>query len=122
MSLKIAIVVGSLRAGSFNRTLAKALTMLPSARGHDFSFPEIGDLPLYNQDPDTAPPDAALRPKRSSSGRTTCWTTAGHGRASPPISWRSGLAPSSPTPKATTEKRPGLLQICRIADFCAAQH
>src|SRR5690606_39882207 len=37
---KIVIVVGSLRAESFNRQLAEALTRLPAAEGHDFSFLE----------------------------------------------------------------------------------
>ena len=61
---KIAVVVGSLRAESFNRQLAEAMTRLPSAEGHDFSFPEIGDLPLYNQDDDADPPEQAVRLKQ----------------------------------------------------------
>ena len=60
----IAIVVGSLRAESFNRQVAKALTLLPAAQGHQFTFPEIGDLPLYDQDDDADPPQAAVRLKR----------------------------------------------------------
>ena len=60
----IAIVVGSLRAESLNRQVAGALTRLPAAQGHDFSFPEIGDLPLYNQDDDANPPEQATRLKR----------------------------------------------------------
>ncbi len=60
----IAIVVGSLRAESFNRQLAGALTRLPSAKDHEFSFLEIGDLPLYNQDDDKDPPEQADRLKR----------------------------------------------------------
>ena len=48
---RIAILVGSLRKGSFNRQLASAVAKLGPA---DFSFKqlEIGDLPLYNQDDD----------------------------------------------------------------------
>jgi len=61
---QIAVVVGSLRADSFNRRVAKALTRLPSAEEHAYSFPEIGDLPLYNQDDDSSPPEAATRLKR----------------------------------------------------------
>jgi len=49
--------------GSFNRRLAEALTRLPSAQGHQFTFPAIGDLPLYNQDDDSSPPAAATRLK-----------------------------------------------------------
>lgn len=49
---KIAIVVGSLRAESFNRKLAEALIRLPAAQGHEFTFADIGSLPLYDQDDD----------------------------------------------------------------------
>jgi chromate reductase, NAD(P)H dehydrogenase (quinone) len=48
---QIAVVVGSLRKDSFNRTLAKAITKLAPA-DFIFKFVEIGDLPLYNQDDD----------------------------------------------------------------------
>ena len=53
----IAVVVGSLRAGSLNRMLAHELVRLAPA-GLSFSFAEIGALPLYNQDLDGAPPAA----------------------------------------------------------------
>lgn len=48
---QIAVIVGSLRKESFNRKLAAALVKLAPG---DFAFmtPEIGDLPLYNQDDD----------------------------------------------------------------------
>lgn len=61
---RIAIIVGSLRAESINRRLAEGLIRLPAANGHDFAFLEIGDLPLYNQDDDAAPPAPAVRLKR----------------------------------------------------------
>ena len=54
MAYKIAIIVGSLREGSLNRRVAKSICAI---RGDnlDCSFVEIGDLPLYNQDYDSAP-------------------------------------------------------------------
>jgi chromate reductase len=55
----IAVVVGSLRRESMNRQLAEALTRLPAAQGHEFSWPEIGDLPLYSYDYDADFPPAA---------------------------------------------------------------
>ena len=64
MSLAIAVVVGSLRRESFNRRLAEALTRHPAAAGHSFTFPDIGALPLYNQDDDANPPDAAKQLKQ----------------------------------------------------------
>jgi chromate reductase, NAD(P)H dehydrogenase (quinone) len=57
---KIAIIVGSLREGSLNRRVAKSICAI---RGDnlDCSMIEIGDLPLYNQDLDTNPPEQWVR-------------------------------------------------------------
>ncbi|HEX7437767.1 MAG TPA: NAD(P)H-dependent oxidoreductase [Caldimonas sp.] len=53
----VAVVVGSLRKGSFNRKLALALAaMAPPALS--LKIVEIGQLPLYNQDLDEQPPAA----------------------------------------------------------------
>jgi chromate reductase, NAD(P)H dehydrogenase (quinone) len=62
MTLKIAVITGSLRRDSFNRKLATALAKLAPA---DFTFHhvEIGDLPLYNQDDDGAPAPSVVRLK-----------------------------------------------------------
>jgi chromate reductase len=51
---KIALVTGSLRRGSFNRQLGKAVARLAPP---EFSFHDIriDDLPLYNQDDDSTP-------------------------------------------------------------------
>ncbi len=56
-SRSVAVIVGSLRKESFNRKLAKAVMAAapPELRMH---FVEIGDLPLYNQDLETATPPA----------------------------------------------------------------
>ncbi len=52
---KIAVIVGSLRKDSFNRKIAKTLMLLaPSTL--EMEIVEIGQLPLYNQDDDAAPP------------------------------------------------------------------
>jgi chromate reductase len=60
MGYKIAIIVGSLREGSLNRKMARAICGI---RGDnlDCSMVEIGQLPLYNQDLDTNPPDQWVR-------------------------------------------------------------
>jgi chromate reductase len=55
MPQKVAVLVGSLRKDSLNRRAAHTLAALAPA-GMDFRFVEIGDLPLYNQDLDAAPP------------------------------------------------------------------
>ena len=51
---KIAILVGSLRAGSLNRKIARSMCAI---RGDNLqcSMVEIGNLPLYNQDYDKSP-------------------------------------------------------------------
>ena len=60
---RIGIIIGSLRAGSFNRQLAGAVRALAGDR---FVFEEIGidDLPLYDQDDDADFPAAGARFKR----------------------------------------------------------
>jgi chromate reductase len=60
MAYKIAIIVGSLREGSLNRKVARSICAL---RGDnlDCSMIEIGDLPLYNQDHDSNPPEQYVR-------------------------------------------------------------
>ena len=60
---QIAVVVGSLRRESFNRKLAEGVTKL-APREFSFERPEIGDLPLYNQDDDDDQPDSVRRLKR----------------------------------------------------------
>lgn len=46
---KVAVIVGSLRENSFSQRWADNLAnMLPE--GYEAFFPEIGDLPLYNED------------------------------------------------------------------------
>ena len=59
MSQKVAVLVGSLRAGGLNRRAAHALAAL-APEGMQLTIVEIGQLPLYNQDLDDAPPQAWL--------------------------------------------------------------
>lgn len=55
----IGVIVGSLRANSYNLIVAKAMTKLFPAN-FSFKFINIGDLPLYNQDADqNVPPVVA---------------------------------------------------------------
>ncbi|MGH8177710.1 MAG: NADPH-dependent FMN reductase [Steroidobacter sp.] len=55
---KVGVIVGSLRQGSYTRMMSRALVELapPSLR---FERIEIGDLPHYNQDLETATPPPA---------------------------------------------------------------
>jgi chromate reductase, NAD(P)H dehydrogenase (quinone) len=52
---KIAVIVGSLRKESFSRRVAKTL-MLLAPPTLDMEIIEIGQLAMYNQDDDAAPP------------------------------------------------------------------
>ncbi|HXP30937.1 MAG TPA: NAD(P)H-dependent oxidoreductase [Stellaceae bacterium] len=53
----VAVLVGSLRKDAFSRKLANALIALAPAE-LKLEIVEIGQLPLYNQDDDAAPPAA----------------------------------------------------------------
>ncbi|WP_028226937.1 NADPH-dependent FMN reductase [Paraburkholderia ferrariae] len=63
MAYRIAVVVGSLRKGSFNRQLAHAVTSLAPA-DFSFEFLDIGSLPLYSQDYDADFPEVARNLKQ----------------------------------------------------------
>ena len=56
MAYKIAIIVGSLRKGSLNRKMGRAICGLRDDN-LECSTLEIGDLALYNQDLDANPPE-----------------------------------------------------------------
>ncbi|HEX7369496.1 MAG TPA: NADPH-dependent FMN reductase [Rhodanobacteraceae bacterium] len=58
----VAVLVGSLRKGSFNKQLARALEKIAGDRA-EFRHIDIGDLPLFNQDNENAYPPAATRMK-----------------------------------------------------------
>lgn len=60
MAYKIAIIVGSLRQGSLNRKMARAICKIRDDN-LDCSIVEIGNLPLYNQDLDGNPPEQWVR-------------------------------------------------------------
>lgn len=66
-SIKIAVVVGSIRKDSINRKLALALAGLAPA---EFNFEDvrIDDLPLYNQDHDGSPSEQVKRLKTHIAG------------------------------------------------------
>jgi len=56
--IAIAVIVGSLRRDSFNRKLAEAIIKL-APPDLDFKFMSLDELPLYNQDDDESPSEAA---------------------------------------------------------------
>lgn len=61
MPIRVALIVGSLREGSYSRAIGLEMKAL-AAPDLDVELIEIGDLPLYNPDLDTeAPPPAWVR-------------------------------------------------------------
>lgn len=55
-NFKIAVIVGSLRKGSYNRKTANALISL-APDSLSFEFLEIGQLPMFNEDLEDTPPN-----------------------------------------------------------------
>jgi len=83
---KIAVVVGSLRAESYNRQVAEALTRLPGAAGHEFTFADIGSLPLYDQDDDADQAESVKALKALISGSDgVIFVTAEYNRSIPGV-------------------------------------
>lgn len=61
MSVRVALIVGSLRQGAYSRAIGLELKAL-AAPGLELDLVEIGDLPIYNPDLETdAPPPAWTR-------------------------------------------------------------
>ena len=63
MSIKVAVLIGSLRKDSYNRRLARAVEKLAAAQ-MTFDNLAIGNLPLYDQDFDGQYPAACQRLKQ----------------------------------------------------------
>lgn len=81
----IAVVVGSLRRGSFNRKLATAVARLGP---REFSFEQlrIDDLPLYNQDDDANQAESVKRLKGEiAAARGLLFVTAEYNRSIPGV-------------------------------------
>lgn len=60
--LKIAVVVGSLRKDSYNKKLAKSLEKLAAGK-MEFSYVDIGSVPLFNQDLEASVPASVTKLK-----------------------------------------------------------
>jgi len=84
-TLSIAVIVGSARRDSINRKLAKALAKLAgdSAR---FSFVQIDNLPMFNQDLETDLPASVARFKAAvSDADALLFVTPEHNRSIPAL-------------------------------------
>ena len=84
-SIHIAVIVGSLRRQSFNRTLADGIVKLAPV---DFTFKQltIGELPLYNQDDDADPAASVKRLKTElAAAQGLLFVTAEYNRSIPGV-------------------------------------
>jgi chromate reductase len=82
---KVAVIVGSNRRDSINRKLAQALAKLGSAKA-DFSFAQIDDLPIYNQDHESDLPKPVVRFKAELAGADAIlFVTPEHSRSIPAV-------------------------------------
>jgi chromate reductase len=82
-TIKVAVLVGSLRRESLNRKMAHALIELAPAE-LQMEIVEIGDLPLYNPDAETQPSEAwnAFR-ERVRGAQAVLFVTPEHNRSVP---------------------------------------
>ncbi len=85
-SRNVAVLVGSLRKGSFSRTTAQALANVAPAQ-LKFDILEIGQLPLYNQDLDAeSPPESYLAfRKRVKAADAVLFVTPEYNRSVPGV-------------------------------------
>lgn len=127
MAYKIAIIVGSLRKDSINRKVARSICAI---RGDnlDCTMVEIGDLPLYNQDYDSAPvqPPQYVRFRdqvRSADGVLFC--SPEYNRSIPGVLKNAIDIGSRPYGQSVFDKKPGAIVTASpgaIGGFGANHH
>jgi chromate reductase len=127
MAYKIAIIVGSLRKDSINRKVARSICAI---RGDnlDCTMVEIGDLPLYNQDYDSAPeqPPQYVRFRdqvRSADGVLFC--SPEYNRSVPGVLKNAIDIGSRPYGQSVFDKKPGAIVTASpgaIGGFGANHH
>ena len=105
--MKIAVIVGSLRKGSYNRMIAKALCALAPA-GTQCDIVEIGSLPLYNPDLDegSVPPAWEEFRKRIRGADAVLFVTPEYNRSVPGPLKNAIDVGSRPYGKSVWSKKP----------------
>lgn len=103
----VAMVVGSLRKGSFNRMMANALKTL-APRGLRLELIEIRDLPLYNHDLEASPPEpwTAFR-ERIQRADAVLFVTPEYNRSVPGVLKNAVDVGSRPFGKSVWNGKPG---------------
>jgi len=109
MPYKIAIIIGSLRKDSLNRRVARSICALRNDN-LDCSMIEIGDLPLYNQDLDSDPPEQWTRFRQqiaASDGVLFC--SPEYNRGIPGVLKNAIDVGSRPYGQSVFDKKPGAI-------------
>src|SRR3954464_14276331 len=124
--MNVCVLVGSLRKASFNRMLANALISLaPSSMKLDIT--EIGQLPLYNEDIETAAPPAqwiAFRQRVKAADAVMC-VTPEYNRSVPAVLKNALDVGSRPYGSSIWDRKPGAIVSSSpgaIAGFGANHH
>ena len=125
MSRKIAVLVGSLRKDALSRKVAQAIAANASA-GTEFFYPEIGDLPLFNQDLEGAPPMQWTRFREQIKGAdAVLWVTPEFNRSVPGALKNALDVGSRPYGQSVFNGKPGAvvsISMGGIAGFGANHH
>jgi chromate reductase len=102
----VAILVGSLRRGSLNRKAAHAIAAL-APTGFAFDEVEIGDLPLYNEDLEKAPPAQWTRfRERMRAAEAVLFVTPEYNRSVPGLLKNAIDVGSRPYGKSVWSRKP----------------
>ncbi len=121
----VAVIVGSLRKGSFNRQVAHALAELAPA-GLKLEIVEIGHLPLYNQDSDDNPPAVFTEfRKRIKAADALLFVTPEYNRSIPGVLKNALDVASRPYGQSAWDGKPGAVvsaSIGGIGGFGANHH
>jgi chromate reductase len=121
----VAVLVGSLRKGSFNRKAANALAAL-APPGLRLKIVEIGQLVLYNQDLDETPPAewVAFR-EEIKAADAVLFVTAEYNRSVPAVLKNALDVGSRPYGKSAWDRKPGAVMSVSpgaIGGFGANHH
>ena len=109
---RIAILVGSLREGSLNRKMARAICLLAGDR-LDCRFVEIGDLPLYNEDLEASSPEPWTRLRTEVAGSSgVLFVTPEYNRSLPGALKNAIDVGSRPYGKSAWAKKPAGVVTC----------
>ncbi len=125
MATRVAVVVGSLRKGSFNRKLAQAM-VASAPPSLALEIVEIRDLPPYNQDDDADPPPPSKAFKQKiADARAVLFVTPEYNRSVPGVLKNAIDIASRPYGQSAWNGKPaGVVSLSpgAIGAFGANQH